>query len=253
MSSSLERIVGAHLPYATRGCLLYPYCQYTALSRNTSDPLPGFFCDGLWWILLGSYFISLPRSRWHSWQLPPSWHEFVFHFSLCTLSWFSFSVSGYSSYYVLWAHFLQLVFSLLLFLRVLFPMCSHEIFLAAFDFHHLSMSWLPSGNLQVPSLSLTVLKTWHEGVPQSPKGQDVPGWALRHACPWVFPFVDGHCCPPSVLSWCLGIIYHFPSSSGYIRTMPPPAVSPVWMFFYLSSLVHFGLPPPWSQSLGTPI
>ena len=62
------------------------------------------------------------------------------------------------------------------------------------------------------------------------KDTDVPGWALRHACPWVFPFVDGHCCPPSVLSWCLGIIYHFPSSSGYIRTMPPPAVSPVWIF-----------------------
>ena len=107
---------------------------------------------------------------------------------------------------------------------------SYEIFLAAFDFHHLSMSWLPSGNLQVPSLCLTALKTWHEGVPQRPKGYNVPGWAVRHACPWVFPFVDGHCCPPSVLSWCLGIIYHFPSSSGYIRTMPPPAISPVWIF-----------------------
>ena len=47
MSSSLERIVGAHLPYAIIGSLLYPYCQYTALSRNTSDPLP----DGFVWVL----------------------------------------------------------------------------------------------------------------------------------------------------------------------------------------------------------
>ena len=93
------------------------------------------------------------------------------------------------------------------------------------------MSWLPSGNLQVPSLSWTVSKTWPEGVPQRPKGQDVPGWALRHACPWVSPFVNGHCCPPSVLSWCLGSIYHFPSSWGEIRTLPPPAISPVWLFF----------------------
>ena len=138
---------------------------------------------------LGSYFISLPRSRWHSWQLPPSWHKFVFHFSLCTLSWFSFNVSGCSFYYVLWAHFLQLVFSLLLFLRVLFPRCSpHEIFLAAFDVHHLSMSWLPSGNLQVPSLSLTVLKTWHEGVPQRPKGYWCPRLSTETCLPLGFSF-----------------------------------------------------------------
>ena len=180
MSSSLERIVGAHLPYAVIGSLLYPYCQYTLQKHQWSIA---------WWIRLGSYFISLPRSRWHSWQLPPPWHKFVFHFSLCTLSWFSFSVSGCSFYYVLWAHFLQLVFSLLLFLRVLFPRCSpHEIFLAAFDVHHLSMSWLPSGNLQVPSLSLTVLKTWHEGVPQRPKGYWCPRLSTETCLPLGFSF-----------------------------------------------------------------
>lgn len=41
MSSSLERIVGAHLPYAIIGSLLYPYCQYTLQKHQWSIA---------WWI-----------------------------------------------------------------------------------------------------------------------------------------------------------------------------------------------------------
>ena len=247
MSSSLERMVSTHLPYATTGSLLYPYCQYTALTRNTSDPLP----DGVFWLLtlfgfpeagntadnfllldISSSFtvhcVHSPCFPSASLAVPLPMFCGLVSFNLsfhCCFSW------EFSSHFVLITRSCPLPLTF-----IIFP--CHDSLVEISRFHlspELSRRHDPrvshrdlKGRMSLAEhwdmLALGVFFSWMGTVAL------LVFWADAWASSTTFPH------PQVTLGPCHLLLFLLCDC-----------------FSYLFSLVHFGLPPPWSQPLGTPI